>query len=413
MTARAIRNVVIVTDHAHVNGGSGKVALAEAVALARSGLGVTVFSAVGPVDARLCDEPNVNVVCLDDHDILTDPRRLRAATRGVWNVKAARAMRAALAPLDPRHTVVHVHGWTKALSSSVLHSALLERFPTVMTLHDYFTICPLGSLYNHRTQQICTLRPMSVRCALENCDSRSYAQKAWRYGRQLVQEVYAGVPARIRHFITISDLSRSVLEPQMSRAASFHPVANPIDVEPAGLADPGANDAFSFVGRLSREKGAELFATAAARIGAHAVFIGDGECAEGVRRAYPAAEVLGWLPPTEVERRIRASRAVVFPSLWYETAGLVVKEAAAVGIPAIVPRTSAAREAIVDGQTGLLFDRADPADLAAKMRQLDDAQTARAMGRAAAEHFWAAPDVMEKHLRELLDVYECVVREAA
>ncbi len=413
MTAQMIRDVVIVTDYAYVNGGSAKVALVEAVALARSGMHVTVFSAVGPVGPELHDEPNLSVICLDAHDILSDPSRMRAATRGIWNLDAARAMRDALAPLDPQHTVVHVHSWTKALSSSVLRIAIDGRFPIVMTLHDYFPMCPLGSLYNHRTQEICTLPPMRRRCALENCDSRSYAQKVWRYTRQAVQQTYAGVPARVRHFITLSELSRSVLEPHLPRNASFHAVANPIDVERSQLADPGASDAFSFVGRLSREKGAELFAAAAASIGARAIFVGDGECAEGVRRAYPAADILGWLPRADVERHIRASRAIVFPSLWYEVSPLVIKEAAAVGIPSIVPRTSAAREAIVDGKTGLLFDRADPVDLAAKMQRLADPQVARDMGHAAAERFWAAPEMMEKHLRELLDVYECVLREAA
>ncbi len=63
------------------------------------------------------------------------------------------------------------------------------------------------------------------------------------------------------------------------------------------------------------------------------MFIGDGPL-----RPIEAtgARVTGWLSAEDVQRELEHARCLVFPSLWYETYGLVVNEAAARGIPAIV-----------------------------------------------------------------------------
>jgi len=107
-----------------------------------------------------------------------------------------------------------------------------------------------------------------------------------------------------------------------------------------------------------------------------------------------------------VRIQIRRALALVLPSLWYETQGLVVLECAASGVPAIVPDLCAASEFVEHGRTGLIFKRGDKADLADKMRSLlaDRALAAR-LGRAAYEKFWAAPPSAQAHAAGLLDIY--------
>jgi glycosyltransferase involved in cell wall biosynthesis len=405
-------NVVVLSDAAHVNGGGAQVGLSSALALADEGVRVIVFSAVGPISPELTAHENVRVCCLDQRDILRDPNRMRAAVQGVWNQQAARQLAQELAGLDARKTVVHVHGWSKALSASVVRAALDLKFPTVLTLHDYFVACPNGSFFNHKTQCICTLRPMSVKCIISDCDPRSYAQKMWRLGRQMIQETAGSVPSGIKHFIAVSDLSRDVLLEFLPSQATLHMVDNPIQVEREEPVDVEHNEEFFYVGRLSREKGPELFARAAAQLNVPATFVGDGECAESIRAIYPRAVVTGWLDHAEMLRRLRRARALVIPSLWYEAAPLVVMEAAAYGITSIVPDTCAARERIVEGVTGLSFHSGDLDDLVAKMRTLQDPLLAATLGRAARQRFWSSPLGMEEHLRQLHEVYEEVLRSA-
>ena len=74
----------------------------------------------------------------------------------------------------------------------------------------------------------------------------------------------------------------------------------------------------------------------------------------------------------------------VFPSL-YDTSGLVVREAAAMGTPSVVVRGSSAAEGIEDGKNGYLCED-DPVSLASAIQAaLADRNALIAVGRAAKE----------------------------
>ena len=99
----------------------------------------------------------------------------------------------------------------------------------------------------------------------------------------------------------------------------------------------------------------------------------------------------------------------MFPSVWYETQGLVVGEAAALGVPAIVSNSSAAAEFVIDGKTGLLFKTGDIDDLQEKLRRMTDDALAARLGLAAYEQHWAVPPTTARHAADLEAVYlECL-----
>jgi glycosyltransferase involved in cell wall biosynthesis len=95
--------------------------------------------------------------------------------------------------------------------------------------------------------------------------------------------------------------------------------------------------------------------------------------------------------------------------LWYEVQPLAILEAAAMGIPAIVPDTSAARELIVDGETGLLFQGGSPESLMGALAQMRDSATVARLGRAAHNRFWSKPLTLDSHLDQLEAVYDRVL----
>ncbi len=397
--------VVILHDFGYIEGGAGKVALNSAVELARCGYEVTLFCAVEPVDPSL-NLPHLQVVCSGQQEIRSDPRRFRAACQGLWNRTIVKALSSLLDECDTKNTIVHAHGWTKALSSAALHTALERDFKVVITLHDYFLACPNGGLFDYQKQQICHRHPLSMACTLTNCDSTSYAQKLWRIGRQYVQRDISHVPGRVRHFISISDLSERILRPFLPANGSIYRVPNPIDVAYAPLTDVSQNCGFLFVGRIAPEKGVLPMVRAAQRAGVPITLVGDGAWRERVEACNPQARVTGWLTAEGVRQQMRQTRALVFPSLWYETHGLVVQEAAALGVPCIVSDVTAAREMVVDGGTGLWFRGGDEQDLAAKLRLLDDPDTARRLGVGAHEKYWANPSTMSHHIAALERCYE-------
>jgi glycosyltransferase involved in cell wall biosynthesis len=402
-------NIVLVTDFAQFNGGASKVALGSARALALRGHRVFVLAGVGPVDASLKSVKNLTVDCLGQHDLLGNPNRLAAALHGIWNFQAATRIRAILTTLPVENTVVHVHMWGKSLTSSVVRAASDLGFPILLTLHDFLSICPTGTLFQHNAQSPCTLKPMSIRCMLSNCDARSYSHKLWRVGRQFTQIGPGKLPSGIGTFIAISSLCKSIMERSLPRGSRVDLVENPIEVEQAPRTEVAGNARFVFVGRLAAEKGPVLFARAAKAANVEALFIGDGEMRAAVLEANPEAVITGWQSGYETQQLMRSARALVFPSLWQETQGLVVAEALAMGIPAIVADTTGARDWIHDGQNGFAFRSGDPADLTAKLRYLSDQpDEAARMGLFAYEHYWAQPATLARHVSALESIYSSI-----
>src|SRR5262249_55695346 len=152
-------------------------------------------------------------VCLDQHDVWGDPNRVRAAGHSIWNHKAATRMRELLSAMDPTQTVVHLHSWTKALSSSVTRAATSMGFRVVLTLHDFLSVCPNGTFFNYAKGERCHLHPLSQACISTNCDARSYSHKLWRVGRQMVQTSVGHLPPEAGDFVTISEASDRVFGP--------------------------------------------------------------------------------------------------------------------------------------------------------------------------------------------------------
>lgn len=401
-------NIVIVNDFAHVNGGAALVALTSAEALAQRGHHVTLFTAVKPIMPELADS-GVEIVCTGQKDILTDSNRLRAAVQGIWNLTAQKLMHQLLENMNRLNTIIHLHGWTKALSSSVIRSARKREFAVVCSLHDYFTACPNGGFFNYKKNQICNLKGMSPSCLVSNCDKIGYSHKLYRLVRQFVQKSLVKMPSDVKNYISISDFSLEILRPYLPPDAGIYAVRNPIFVERAERSRPEESDHFIAVGRLSPEKGLDLLCQAAQKAKVKIVLVGDGEIREQLEAAYPEVTFTGWLDREDTLSRISSARALILPSLWYETQGLVVAEAAALGIPSIVPDRCAASDMVEDGCTGLIFKSGDTRDLADKITEMDQSPLSNKMGKVAFDRFWSDPPTLESHVDHLEDIYRKVL----
>jgi glycosyltransferase involved in cell wall biosynthesis len=409
---REARRVVVVADHAHINGGAAKVAIDSAVGLARRGWRVDFFAAVGPAAPTLA-EAGVAVTLLDQPDVTSTASLARFGAQWLWNAEAAHRLAALLASCDPDETIVHVHGWSKALSPSIGAALKGAGLPVVHTLHEYYLVCPNGGFYDYGAARDCGRKAMSAGCVAHNCDSRGYHRKLMRVGRQALMRYGSGLFDTARHLVTISKLQREVMAPYMPADVVFHEVANPIDVS-----DPGPRGAaaapgdFVFVGRLSAEKGPRYFGAAARLAGVTPVFVGDGPERAALAAEFPEARILGWRSAADVREILRGARALVFPSVWYEGQPLTVYEALALGAPVVVSDLCAGREAVVDGETGFWFRNADAASLAAALTRLKDDGLARRMGQAAYARYWADPLTLDRHLDRLVVVYDRVRRAA-
>jgi len=401
--------VVVIADFADAGGGAQRVAIESARALAEAGVAVTYVHAVGESGTAALGHPRVEDIGFGLPDVWDQPAA-QAARSGIWNGLAAARLKRVLAGLPPGPAVIHLHQWTRAFSPAILPVVFATGLPVAITLHDYFLAYPNGVYYRFDRAEPCTLAPLSARCIAAPCDPRSYAHKAVRVLRtELTRRAIRG---RRLHLIHVSDRGQATIAPFLPDSAIHHRVDNPVAVERGPPAEMRDGARIAFIGRLTREKGADLVAQAAREADLPALFIGDGPLAAEVRGIAPQAELAGWLEAGEVRAMLGGEiSAVVAPSRWYETGPLTVYEAAAVGVPALVSNRAGAAEKVRDGETGLVVEPA-VADLAAALRRLADPQAARRLGRAAYDRYWSAPLTPARHAARLQDVYEAMLSTA-
>lgn len=392
-----LRNVLIVGDFAEVNGGQAKVAIDSARLLADAGIQVSFFAASGPVSSLL-EHPNIRTVCLDQKTLADNPSRINAMATGLWNSQALRALRQEIQRHDPATTVLHCHGWAKALSPSVGRALTDGRLPVLYTMHEYFLACPNGGFYDYRANEICTRKPLATACLTRNCDSRHVSHKVWRVARSAIAKGPGRIPRHLHDVAYISETQLRAMRPYLADDVNLHALPNPVATGGAKITS-ASNDTFVFVGRLSPEKGGLSFAKAAKMAGVPALFVGDGPEEESIREAYPQAEITGWVSPEEVQRCLERARALVFPSQWYECQPLVPIEALLRGIPVVCGSWTAASEVVKHGVNGILHDKRDIETLAESLRLV---QSIGDFESSDLERL-VSP---ENHLSRLLSIYE-------
>ena len=122
---------------------------------------------------------------------------------------------------------------------------------------------------------------------------------------------------------------------------------------------------FVFIGRLSKEKNLSLLLRAVAALSINyfdlkVLIIGEGPEEALLRRLAHQYRItdhiifVGSIPYIEIKDHIRVACALLITS-YYEGTAKVIKEAAFAGRAAISTRTSGVRDAVKDGETGLII----------------------------------------------------------
>lgn len=403
-------NVIIVNDYAYVNGGASQIALHTAKNLAYAGCDVYLFSAVGPVDESLKNIKRLNVICLHQSDILSNPSRFQAVVQGLWNKKASDAMYALLNSIKNNETIVHIHTLSKAISSSIIPIIKKFNVPILYHLHDYGIACPNLGFYDYQKNRICTNKALGVRCLFCDCDKRSYPQKIWRVLRQVIQEYIGKIPKNLDCCICISNFSYNILSKYIvDKPVEFLP--NNIEVEDIGRINAEDNRYYVYVGRLSQEKGSVLLAEASKCLDVPSVFIGDGEDRKNIELHAKNAIFTGWLTHEEMIPWLKKARALVFPSLLYETQGLTVIEALAHGIPVIVANNCAAKDAVQDNISGRFFESGDLESLKKVMLEFKDNEKVKKYSINAYNGYKKKDNSDATYIKKLQEIYYKYLQE--
>lgn len=400
--------ILIVNDFDYVQGGASKVAIDTAKNLHDQGFHVIFFSGTHS-DKEFVNYGYENI-SLNIPECLMDKNKIRGALRGIYNFKSKKELEKILKKLDNTKTIIHYHGWTKTLSSSVFKVAFDLNFKTVLTLHDYFSACPNGGFFNSKKNKICLYKGNCKKCVKSNCDSRNYAIKIYRNIRFLIQEKFVKLNQKIKNVIYISDFSWNILKPYFPENINAQKICNPVDIDfEQKVRTINQNEVYLYVGRISKEKGVPIFCKAITESKLKGVVVGDGPIKNELEKEYKNIEFVGWQTSENVKKYLMNSRALIFPSLWYETMGLTALEALSLGIPVLVGNESATSEYIKDNFNGFIYKTGDVEDLKNKLKKCTDKQISF-MSENAYNFYWNSPYSKERYIHDLLLYFEEIIK---
>ena len=154
--------------------------------------------------------------------------------------------------------------------------------------------------------------------------------------------------------------------------------------------------AILYAGRISAEKGlsmVEPLGSLLHRLGrSHRfIFVGDGPMLPALREVCPDAVFTGRVRHDEMPVMMASADVMFFPSET-DTAGNVVLEALACGLPVLVTDQGGPRESVRHGRTGFVCRASDTLDFCARMSELlRDANLRRTMSDAARTYALTRP----------------------
>jgi glycosyltransferase involved in cell wall biosynthesis len=206
---------------------------------------------------------------------------------------------------------------------------------------------------------------------------------------------------RVDAYVSNSKTTQQRLERYFSRESTV--IYPPVEIE---RFSPGpVADHHLVLSELIAHKRIEIVVRAFSRLGLPLVVAGDGPDARRLQRlAGPSVQFAGRISDHQAEQLLRSSQSLVVAAT--EEFGIAAVEAQASGRPVIALRAGGLLETVIEGETGIFFDKADPASLCAALESFEQssfstndcvAQAQRFSPERFAQEFAA---VVDKTLRE-------------
>ncbi|OSQ41790.1 glycosyltransferase family 4 protein [Thalassospira sp. MCCC 1A01428] len=364
--------IIILNDYGHRNGGASEVAIESAISLYKRGKNVHFFFCDGPPDEEIINL-EIPFTDLNQKISFSGKEKYISLFRSLWNFKARSKLKN-LIHLEDTSVVLHYHNWLKGLSPSVLKfNQKRGKLKKILTIHDYSIICPNGGLYNYKKNHICHYKPMGWKCIVSDCDKNSYYVKTYRLLRHFIGSQFLKIlKGEINLMISVSNFSDKIIHqhfPKQETKILPTILTEPVLIGPKHI--NRKNDFFLYIGRISPEKGVDIFCSACEAGGFKGVVVGSGELEENLRKKYKSVSFLGWKNRSEINQLLDSCSALIIPSRLYETQGLVAFEAMARNCPIIAPKDTAPGEAIQKYKLGIIFKIGSEADLILKMNDVE------------------------------------------
>lgn len=401
--------ILMVNSHQYLRGGSERCYFELADLLRSHGHEVIPF---GMLDERNQPSPFTSYF-VSNIDFPTElgktgvQPKVRSVARVLYSREAKRNMAALIRAVRP--DIAHLHNIAHELSPSILHALSAADIPVVKTLHDYKLICPNTSMVSQG--RIC-----------EQCKGhRYYNVVRYRCKRDsLSASLLAGLEATLHH--TLHIYARHVdtfiapsrfLETKMREHGVDTPIVTiPNFVNPAEFMPTKSKaNHIVYAGRLVATKGIRTLLRAMLELPDIPLYVaGTGELEEEMHayaRRHDLRQVtfLGHLERSDLLPLVQSALCTVLPSEWYENYPMSAVESLACGTPVVGSAIGGIPEIVRDGETGLLFEPGNAAELAAKLQALTtQPEYARHLGACGREQVLQI-NTPDRHYQATMEIY--------
>lgn len=310
-----------------------------------------------------------------------------------------------------RPDVVHCTNIFPLISPAVCHVAHRHGAAVVQALRNYRLLCANASLLRDgRPCEDCIGKALPWPAIIHRCYHDSTGHTAAVAAMQVLHRAIGTWRRKIDAFFTLTHFARQKFVDAGFPADRLHVKYNSVVPDP-GVGD-GSGGYAAFAARLAPEKGVACLLAAWRN---HPdlpplKIVGAGPLSGDVAAAAAADSRIEWLghkSEAEVHRVFGSARAVIMPSIWYETFGRTIAEAFAGGTPVVASRLGAMAELVADGRTGWLFAPTDADDLARRVRHCWSTPTdSYEVMRIAAREIYEREFTAQRNYDRMLEIYE-------
>jgi glycosyltransferase involved in cell wall biosynthesis len=339
------------------------------------------------------------------------------------------------------------------LTGSVLEAAQAADVPTVLTLHDYWFLCPRIHL-QRPDGSLCGVPDDPAECAwcrltekrryrLPDQATRGAAGylargflsrspldrwSGWAARVEVIRERREKLGCALRqvdvliapsHFLKRMFVQRGGLPPDRIRYLRYGlDSGTPLRSIPHYERNPGRRGfRVGYLGQIAPHKGVHVLIEAF-----RSLDVSDGSCelciygdmsrfpryGERLRRLAQGDSRIrfeGAIQNQRVPEVLTDLDVLVVPSIWYENSPMTILEAHAAGVPVLASDLGGMAEMVRHGVDGLLFRVGDPQDLAARLWELVENPDLLSRLRAGIPPVWT----LEQEFSEMMEIYRGAV----
>jgi len=295
-----------------------------------------------------------------DNQGITDSlfQKLITLKNAIYNTASAKALK--LAILEFRPDIIHVHNLFFVASPAILKEAARQFIPVVATLHNYRLICCNALLLrDNKPCEICIRKKLPLAGIRHACYRGSPVASAMVTLSTALPKFRNNWSKWVDQYIVLTEFSKKKFTSSSLGARPEQLIIKPNFVPDPGIGKSVRDPYFLYVGRISSEKGVQVLVKAFNDLPHIKVRIaGDGPDKASLMSDHPSAaniEFLGDCSHSEILELMKASMALILPSIWYEGLPYVMLEAFSTGTPVIASNLGAMASVIEDGKNGLVF----------------------------------------------------------